>query len=262
MSNRPYLMLPLLLVFAIFEVHVAHAADSGPAYQIVLRSRHAQVSPAKNQRSQTGGGSIVVEQPELNTILVTMGGSAVAGSSHHGSNAAITFELAQDLDIVPLRANIRAPRVGMIGRVVGTLQVTEPNNFGHASGNAQQGPAIAGLSSAGMSILSLDVEPSTVACGQKIAVNHQTGPVETPMPATLPGAGCFRLTAQFGMCANQDNGVFNRRYAVADFDPAPQLDAFWADALKPFRAVPRNEFGYKLILRVVEDTATPPNIQN
>jgi hypothetical protein len=191
-----------------------------------------------------------------------MGGSAVAGSSHHCSNAGMTFDLVQDLDIVPLRATVRPPRVGMIGRVLGTLQVTEPNNFGHASGNAQQGPATACLSSAGVNVLSLDVEPSAVACGQRLSINHQTGPVEAPIAATLPGAGCFRLTAQFAMSANQDKGVFNRRYAVADFDPAPQLDASWADALKPFRAVPRSEFGYKLVLRVVEDTTSSSNNRN
>ena len=66
--------------------------------------------------------------------------------------------------------------------------------------------------------------------------------------------GCYRLTSTFDIGANQGKGVWNRRFAVADFDPAPQLDAFWADALKPFRAVPRNEFGFKLVLRVVEDS--------
>ena len=54
---------------------------------------------------------------------------------------------------------------------------------------------------------------------------------------------------------NQGKGVFNRKAAVADFDPAPQLDAFWADALRPFRAVPRPDFGFKVALRVVEDAA-------
>jgi hypothetical protein len=92
-----------------------------------------------------------------------------------------------------------------------------------------------------LNVLSLGVEPSAVACGQKLAINHQ-----------FP---CYRLTASFGLGVQQDHGVFNRRYAVADFDPAPQLDAFWADALEPFRAVPRGDFGYRLVLRVVEDTA-------
>jgi hypothetical protein len=261
-SNRYYLVLLLSFVVLLSKAHAARAADSGPAYQIVLRSRHAQVFPINDRRSQTGGGSIVVEQPELNTIVVTMGGSAVAGSSRCGSNAGMNFELIQDLDIIALRANVRPPRVGMVGRVVGTLQVTEPGNFGHVSGRAQQGPATACLSIAGVNVLSLDVEPTTVACGQKLSVNHQTGAVEAPITASSYGTGCYRLTASFGLGADQDKGVFHRRFAVADFDPAPQLDAFWADALKPFRAVPRNEFGYTLVLRVVEDTAPPADAHN
>jgi hypothetical protein len=256
-------MLMLLSACAFLLPARAQATDASPAYQIVLRSRHAQVLPDKDNKAQTGGGSIVVEQPELNTIVITMGGSAVAGSGCHGcSNAGLTFELAQDLDIVPLRANVRPPRVGMIGRVVGTLQVTEPGKYGHASGSAQQGPASACLSTAGMSVLALDVEPSAVACGQKLAVNHQYGPVEAPVASSTSESGCYRLSATFGVSANQQKGVFNRRYAVADFDPAPQLDPFWADALKPFRAVPRNEFGYKLVLRVVEDSAAEPTAAN
>ena len=219
----------------------------------------------KDGRAQTGSGAIVVEQPQLNTIVIKMGGSAVTGSACHGcSTAGLTFELAQDLDIVPLRANVRPPRVGMIGRVVGTLQVTDPGKFGHVAGSAQQGPATACLSMAGTRVLALDVEPSTVACGQKLAINHQFGPVEAPIAASVSEAGCYRLSTSFNLTANQEKGVFNRRYAVADFDPAPQLDPFWADALKSFRAVPRNEFGYQLVLRVVEDTpaaSTPSNPQ-
>jgi len=49
--------------------------------------------------------------------------------------------------------------------------------------------------------------------------------------------------------------MFRPVHAVADFDPAPQFDGKWSDALKPFRAVPRMDFGFHLILRVVEDIA-------
>ena len=71
-----------------------------------------------------------------------------------------------------------------------------------------------------------------------------------------PGSYC--LTGTFHIGVTQGKGIWNRQAAVADFDPAPQLDSFWADALKPFRAVPRKEFGFKLVVRVVEDT--PPVI--
>ena len=91
----------------------------GPAYQIVLRSRTAEVTPTRCKDAQTGGGSIVVEQPEPNTIIITMGGSAVAGSDFHRSAAGIDFELEQDLEVIATRSGVRPPRIGLVGRVVG-----------------------------------------------------------------------------------------------------------------------------------------------
>ena len=226
----------------------------GPAYQIVLRSRRAEVTPTRTGDAQTGGGSIVVEQPEPNTVIVTMGGSAVAGSDFHGSAAGIDFNLEEDLEIAPTRPGVRPPRVGLIGRVVGTLQVTDPCKCGkHCKpcGSAEVGPAVAGLACGDASLLALSVPPAGVSCGQELAINNRDGPVECP---AVPG--CYSLSGSFRIGVTQGKGVFYRQAAVADFDPAPQLDAFWADVLKPFRAVPRREFGFKIVLRVVED-ATP-----
>jgi hypothetical protein len=225
------------------------AAPTGPAYQIVLRSRHAEVTPLRCKDSQTGGGSIVVGEPEPNTIVVTMGGGAVVGSDFCGSVAGMDFHLEQDLDIVPLRNGVRRPRIGLVGRVVGTLQVTDPGKCClKACGNAEQGIASASLTSGDAHLLSVNVPPSAAACGQELSINHRDGPVEA-----TAAAGCYRLTGSFHIGVNQGKAVFNRRFAVADFDPAPQFDAFWADALKPFRAVPRRDFGFKVVLRVIED---------
>jgi hypothetical protein len=176
--------------------------------------------------------------------------SAVAGSDFHGSVAGITFLLEQDLEIMATRTGVRPPRVGMVGRVVGTLQVTPLDKHRKACESADQGPGAASLSIGETSLLALNVEPATACCGQEISINHREGPVETTAVA-----GPYHLSAAFRIGVSQGKGVFHRQYAVADFDPAPQLDGFWADALKPFRAVPRNEFGFKLVLRVVEDTA-------
>lgn len=224
------------------------AAPAGPAYQIVLRSRHAEATPTRTKDAETGGGWVVVEQPEPNTIVVTMGGAAVAGSDCHGSAAGIDFRLEQDLEIIPTRGGVRPPRIGMVGRVVGTLQVTDPGKHGKACGTAEQGPGAACLSLGETSLLSVNVQPSSVSCGQESSINHRDGPVESPTVV-----GCYRLTASFRIGVNQGKGVWHRQAAVADFDPAPQLDGFWADALKPFRAVPRKDFGFKIVLRVVED---------
>jgi hypothetical protein len=227
---------------------IAADAPAGPAYQIVLRSRHAEVTPTRVKEAQTGGGSIVVEQPEPNTIVIKMSGSAVAGSDLHGSSAGIDFNLDQDLEIIATRAGARPPRVGMVGRVVGTLQVTDPGKCGKTCGTAEQGPGEACLALGGTNLLSISVKPSSVSCGQESSINLRHGPVEV-----VATPGCYVLTGSFHINVSQGKGVWNRQAAVADFDPAPQLDGFWADALKPFRAVPRKDFGYTIVLRVVED---------
>jgi hypothetical protein len=223
----------------------------GPAYQIVLHSRHAEVNPSHMGGAQTGGGWVVVEQPEPNTIVVSMGGSVVAGSDCFGSSAAIAFDLEQDLDIIPTRKGVRPPRVGIVGRVEGTLQVTDAAHCCSPCGTAEQGPASACLSMGETSLLSVSVKSSAASCGQESAINYRAGPFECVAPV-----GLYQLKGSFHIGAIQGKGVFNRQFAVADFDPAPQLDAFWADALKPFRAVPRRDFGFKVVLRVIEDS--PP----
>jgi hypothetical protein len=255
MPNRRSLLLAGLVALLSPAALDAQAPPPGPAYQIVLRSRHAEVNPNRTKDAQTGGGWVVVEQPELNTIVVTMGGSAVVGSDCHGSSAGMNFILEQDLDVLPTRTGVRPPRLGLVGRVVGTLQVTDPCKCccckgGKPCGSADQGPATASLALGDTGLLSIVVKPSAVSCGQESSINFRDGPVEA-----AAAQGCYRLNAAFRIGVTQGKGVFCRQAAVADFDPAPQLDAFWADALKPFRAVPRGDFGFKVVLRVVEDTA-------
>jgi hypothetical protein len=208
------------------------------------------VTPTRTKDAQTGGGSIVVEQPEPNTVIVTMGGSAVVGSDCHGAAAGIDFNLEQELEVVLLRAGVRPPRIGMVGRVVGTLLVTDPGKCGKSCGTAEQGPATACLACGGTNLLSLSVKSASVSCGQELSINHREGPVES-----VAAAGPYHLVGSFRIGVTQGKGVFNRQFAAADFDPAPELDAFWSDALKPFRAVPRKEFGFKVIVRVVEEPA-------
>jgi hypothetical protein len=238
-------------VIALLAPAAVYAADppAGPAYQIVLRSRHSEVTPTRTKEAQTGGGTIVVEQPEPNTIVVTMTGSAVAGSNFHESTAGLDFNLEQSLDIVATRKGVRPPRIGLVGRVVGTLQVTDPGKWScKPCGTAEQGAATAFLSLGDANLLSVNVKSSGVSCGQESSVNFRDGPIEA-----VAAAGCYRLTGAFRIGATQGLGVWNRQAAAADFDPAPQLDGFWADVLKPFRAVPRRDFGFKIVLRVIED---------
>jgi hypothetical protein len=249
LAHRSLLLAGLAALLGSAATRAAEPA-SGPAYQIVLGSRQAEATPNRSKYSQTGGGWILVEQPEPNTVIVTMGGSAVAGSDCHSSAAGINFDLSQDLEIIPTRHGVRPPRVGMVGRVVGTLQVTDPGHCCKPCGSADQGPANACLAIGGTSLLAINVKSSAVSCGQESSINFREGPFET-----VAAAGPYQLTASFRIGASHRKGVFHRQAAVADFDPAPQLDAFWADVLKPFRAVPRRDFGFKVVVRVVEDAA-------
>lgn len=228
------------------------AQSAEPPYKIVLRSRQAETMPHRLKDAQTGGGAIVVEQPDANTIVLTMSGAAVAGSDCHGSAAGLAFNLDQDLEIVPTRKGLRPPRVGLVGRVVGTLVVTDPK-FGKPCGTAEQGTATACLTACGAPLLSVNIKSSAVACGQELAVNHREGPFEATATA-----GLCRLSATWRLAVSQGKGLFNRQMAVADFDPGPDLDAAWADALKPFRALPRREFGFKVVVRVIEEPEGEP----
>jgi hypothetical protein len=194
---------------------------------------------------------VVVEQPEPNTIVASMTGSAVAGSEFHGSSAGITFDLDQAFDIFPTRKGLRPPRIAMVGRVVGTLQVTDPGKHGKGCGSADQSPGTACLVLGDTTLLSIAVQPASAGPGSPVSVNTREGPVET---VAVPGS--YTLKQSFAISVSQGKCVFNRQYAVADFDAAPQLDGFWGDALKPFRAVVRKDFGFKVVVRVVEDTPT------
>jgi hypothetical protein len=241
--------LSLVGLVALLGPAVLQAADppAGPAYQIVLRSRRGEAVPFRTGDAQTGGGWVVVEQPEPNTIVVTMGGAAVVGSELCQSTAGMTIDLEQDLDIVPTRKGVRPPRIGMVGRVVGYLVVTDPK-CGKPCGSADQGPGNACLTMGGTNLLSITVPTSAVSCGQESSVNLREGPIEA-----VAAIGSYHLSGSFHIGVTQGKGVFNRQSAVADFDPAPQLDSAWANALKPFRAVPRRDFGFKVVVRVVEE---------
>ncbi|MBL8793707.1 MAG: hypothetical protein JNM56_07375 [Planctomycetia bacterium] len=250
-DRRSFLLAGMTTVLAPRFNFAAEPAVAAP-YRIVLRSRHAEAIPTRAKDAQTGGGSIIVEQPEPNTVVVTMGGSVVAGSAFHQSHASLAFELTQDLEIVPTRAGLRPPRLGLIGRVIGTLQVTDPGKCGKSCGTSEQGPATASLCAGDSNLLAVSVPPAALSCCQELAINHREGPVEA-----VAAAGGYTLSGSFRIGVTQGKGVWHRQAAVADFDPAPQLDGFWADALKPFRAVPRRDFGFKIVVRVVEDAAPP-----
>jgi hypothetical protein len=232
---------------------VPPAGKPPTAYQIRLGPRQAQASPDRTGGGQTGGGYIDVEQPAPNALVVIMRGAAVAGSDcKHTAAASIAFELDQEFTVVPTREGLRPPKLGLAARVVGTLDTSDKKKGG---GTADQGEACAAVLAGETNLLHLCVPPQSAAGGQKTFLNNRAGPVDvTAVPA------CYRLHQTFRIAASQCDGLCGQSASAADFDPNPQLDPRWNDALKTFRAVPKTDFGFRVVLWVIEEppAAGPP----
>ena len=84
------------------------------------------------------------------------------------------------------------------------------------------------------------------------ALNNRAGPVEAVI-----GPGCFNLHQTFALSAAQSKSLCHKGAAAADFDPNPRLDPKWDEPLKAFRAVPKTDFGFRVVLWVVEEPAPP-----
>jgi hypothetical protein len=224
------------------------AAAVDPPYQIILRSRNAVVTPERTRDSQTGGGYIQVTQVEPNAIMVLMRGAVAAGSGHKDNSAAMQFTLDQDFEIVPTKAGRRPPRLILSAWLIGSLTSTLQEG-----GTADHAPACATVQSGGQPILNLCIHPHSVAGGQDLLVNDRGGPLEL---CAAPGGYCLHQT--FAISANQPKGYCHPGSAAADFDPDPKLDTRWNEVLKPFRAVPHRDFGFRVILQVVEEPPLPP----
>ncbi len=218
-------------------------------YQIRLGPRQGEATPQMANHSQTGGGYIDVSQPAPNVVVFTLRGAAVAGGNFKPGVAALAFALQQEFAIVPTRPCQRPPRLGMAGRLVGTLDSSE-HCLG--SGSADHAPACASVVVPDGPIVDFSIPSQGVAAGEKVFLNKRAGPVEAII---VPGKYSFRQSFQIAAAQSKN---FCHKASVADFDPAPKLDPEWQEALKAFRAVPRQDFGYRVVLWVIEDPQVPP----
>src|SRR5262245_2188105 len=217
-------------------------------YQIRLGPRKAQASPTHTHDGQTGGGAIDVQQPLPHVLLITMRGAAVAGTDcKQGAAASLTFELDQELIVTPTRPGLRPPRLGIAARVVGTLDTSDK---GKGCGSAEQGEACATVLAGGHSVLDVCVPAQAAGAGEKLFLNNRAGPVEVVI-----APGCFNLHQTFAISATQSKSLCHKAASAADFDPSPRLDPKWDGPLKAFRAVPRTDFGFRVVVWVIEDPA-------
>jgi hypothetical protein len=218
-----------------------------PAYTIVLRSRSGAVTPARSWNAQTGGGFIQVTQVEPNVVMALMRGTVVAGSGHHGGEASMQFKLHQDFEIVPARPTLRPPRLILAAWAIGSLQSTLKEG-----GTASYGPACAAVLCGPNTVLNLCLDPHSVGGGENLLVNDRAGPLEA---VVAPGGFCLDQT--FAINAAQPKSCCHIGGAAADFDPDAKLDSRWNEIMKPFRAAPHKDFGFRVLLRVIEDPPPP-----
>ena len=154
------------------------------------------------------------------------------------------FELNQDFEVVPTRAGLRPPRLLLSAWAIGTLVSTQDEE----GGTANLGDACASILSGGQLLLSACVKPHSVAGGQNVLVNDRVGPVESTI---APGRYCLHQTLLLN--AFQPKLLCHSGSAAADFDPEPRFDSRWNEVLKPFRAFPHQDFGFRVILQVAEE---------
>jgi hypothetical protein len=231
-----------------------------PPYALLLRSREAVVTPERSRDAQTGGGFIQVTQLQPNVVMALFRGAVAAGTGHHEGSAAMHLTLNQDFEVVATRAGLRPPRLVVAGWVIGALETTIKG-----SGMAEHSPACASVGSGGSGgepIINLCIKPHGVGGGENLLVNDRVGPIEA---VVLPG--CFTLNQTFAIRATENKSHCHTGGAAAVFDPDPKMDSRWNEVLKPFRAVPPKDFGYRVIVRVVEDVppplaATAPGIES
>jgi hypothetical protein len=226
---------------------LAEVVAADPPYVLLLRSREAVVTPERTKDAQTGGGFIQVTQIQPNVVMALMRGAVAAGTSHKEGSAAMQFLLNQDFEIVATRSGLRPPRLVLTGWIIGALESTLRDG-----GVAEHSPACASVRSGGAPLLNTCLKPHGIGGGENLLVNDRVGPLEM---VVAPGGFCLNQT--FAIRATESKGHCHTGGAAAFFDPDPRLDTRWNDVLKPFRAVPPRDFGFRVILRVVEDVPPP-----
>ncbi len=229
--------------------------SQNPPYQFILRSRDGVVTPERNKNAQTGGGFVQVLQTAPNQVLTLMRGAAaagagLAGSGHRDGSAAMQFELDQDFEVVPTKAALRPPRLIVSAWLIGSLLSSQEERGGTAS----HSPACATIKSADECILNVCIKPHSVGGGQNLLVNDRVGPMEMTI---VPGG--YHLHQNFAFNVFQPKVACHSGSAAAEFDPEPRLDSRWNEVLKPFRSAPHQDFGFRIILQVLEEP-TPPGV--
>lgn len=223
-------------------ITVQPPAPSTPPFSIILRGRHGHVIPRRAGCTHTGGGNIDVAQPSSDTLVITMTGAAVAYPFYCPSMAAMQFDLEQCFEITFDNPKVKKAKLTMEGRVIGLLR-------SHGKGSAAFSNAYAAVATGGAVILERDVPPHQVASCENLSVNDHQGPCSVPVVA-----GKYVLHQTFAVMAETPCAVLPCKGPSAEFAPDPAIDPLWLSYREPFHGAAKKDFGYQLILKVLEET--------
>jgi hypothetical protein len=227
---------------------VKPAEPTGPPIIIKPNGRQAKGEPVRCGCGKTGGGNIDVAQPTPDVLILTVTASALAdGFPCVKSSAAFNFDVTQCFSVSFEKTDLKYPKMTVEGRVIGLLRT--PCKGGCASEHA----TVAIAPACGGPALTLQM-PSNQACdGQNLSVNDHEGPCGGPL---VPGK--YVLKANLSVSADRAPGLC--KPSTAEFAPDPSLDPLWLDPKEPFHGAAKKDFGFQIILKVLEEP--PPGNGN
>jgi hypothetical protein len=222
-------------------------APSAAGPTIILRDRHGHVTPVREGFNHTGGGNIDIAQPAPDTIIVTMTGAAAAGAHPcKDSVATMQFDLDQCLEIIPGDAKVGRIKVVMEARAIGLLRShAHHGNCKKGCGTAEMSAACAEILADKAQVVTIGLQPHSVAGGENLSINDHVGPVEGII---APGQYTFHQT--FCITAGHPRNVLPCKAASAEFAPDPALDPLWISYWEPFHGAIKKDFGFQVVLKI------------
>src|SRR5262249_12514197 len=199
----------------------------------------------------TGGGTIDVQQPAPDTLVITMSGVAVATPMPGcPSFAGMDFDLEQCFEVVFENKDVKAAKLSVESRVIGLLRSPK-----HSDGYAEESGACLHIGCDGApDVVTLCLPPHLVAHGENLSLNDHEGQCNLPV---APGKYTLRQT--FHLAASTPHSLLPCKGTSAEFAPDPALDPLWISYWEPFHGATKKDFGFQITIKVAEDTNATSN---
>ncbi len=222
------------------------ATGAEPKAEFVLGNRSGECLPRTTGHSALAeGGTVSVEQPSADVVIVTMRGAAAARSHPlKPSQAALTFQLNQDFQI--LLHGQKSARLLLEARVIGTLRSGQTHEKSvKAAGEVAQDVGSATVFMGPHMVVAANVEPHVLTGGEDLSVNCKAGPFAAPV-----FTGCYALSGTFAIRASRNRSLIPCAGTSADFGPT-SLESSWVDGNDPFDKASKEDFGFQIKMRLI-----------